>query len=87
MVDANQNSNYTRICNVKGDHMSIHTEEVQDAMFMRSLDLLCDSWENDDLTLDDMADQLEAANKMISGETNFKQFLDVTNLHGREKLN
>lgn len=67
--------------------MSKHNEEVRDAEVLRSLDLVVRSWENDDLSIEDMTAQLEAVNKIADGSSDFSEFLDSTKLHGREILN
>lgn len=68
-------------------NMSNYNEDVRDAEVIRSLDIVINSWENDDLSIEDMTAQLEAVNKIADGSSDFAGFLTDTQLHGREVLN
>ena len=67
-------------------NMTDNGDEIRDAELLRSLDIIIDSWENDDLSIDDMADQLEAATKIVDGSSSLSEFVEETNLHDREQL-
>ena len=62
------------------------SQAIQDAELLRSLDILVDSWENDDLCIDDMTKHLFAVNKIADGTSDLKTFKEETGLHNREKL-
>ena len=62
--------------------------EVEEAHLIRALDLIADSWENDDeLTIEDMTVQLEQTIEVVNNRIDFKKFLEITHLDKREKLN
>lgn len=60
--------------------------DVQDATILRTLSLMCDSWENDDLSIPEMTHQINEACKVVDGTFDFHQFTESTNLTGRERL-
>jgi hypothetical protein len=63
-------------------------EDIRVAETVRSLMVIADSWENDDdLAIDEMADQLEALCDVLDGSSDFQTFAKKTNLTGRERLN
>jgi len=62
-------------------------EEIQSAEILRSLTVTADSWENDNLSILDMTDQLDAIIAVVDGTSNFNEFAESTNLAGRERLN
>jgi len=62
--------------------------EVQQAHFMRALDLIADSWENDDdLSIEEMTTQLEQTIEVVNERIDFQEFLETTDLGKRERLN
>ena len=67
--------------------MTDKEEDLRTAAAIRSLSVMTESWENDDLSLDDMCDQLDALSDVLDGDKTFSEFTESTNLTGRERLN
>ena len=65
--------------------MADNSLEIKDTELLRSLDLMVDSWENDDLSIDDMTAQLTACNAIADGTSDLQLFKEDTNLRN-EKL-
>jgi len=61
----------------------IHITEID-----RALDLTAQVWEmNDDISVDEMCEQMEAINDIVVGESTFGDFCKATNLTSLETLN
>ena len=54
--------------------------EIQSAYILMSLSAVADSWENDELDLEDMCEHLEAVNEVVSGEMDYIDFIKETGL-------
>ena len=61
--------------------------ELHRVDMLRALSLAADAMEEQDSTLDDFADYLEALCDVADGKTDFTEFARVTKLAGRERLN
>ena len=55
-------------------------EQIREAEMMRALDVVAESWQNDDLDLDTMAYQLEGMCEVAEGKISFGEFLHKTGL-------
>ena len=65
-----------------------HTSEIHTAEISRSLALVGQVWESDEeLSVDDMCKHLEAVIDVVDRTSDFKQFVESSNLSGRERLN
>jgi len=60
--------------------MTKYDDKIKDAEVLRSLDSVIDSWEKDDLDVEDMSDHLEAVNEVANGDMNFSEFIRKTKL-------
>lgn len=56
----------------------LNKTEISDVEVLRSLDLVIDSWQNDGLSVDDMANQIEAVNSVAEGKSTFQDFVSET---------
>jgi hypothetical protein len=61
-----------------------HNNESQ---HIRALDVLITSWTEDTLSVEDMTTQLSAVVDFVNNKTDFGEFLESSNLTGRERLN
>jgi len=50
-------------------------KELYAARFLRVLEVILKSWENDDLDIEDMTLQLEKANDVMEGKIEYKQMI------------
>lgn len=64
---------------MKHDDMygDLHAADV-----LRSLEAAAGSWKNDELTLDDMCDQLDALGAVADGSIDYAQFIHTTGVKG-----
>ena len=60
--------------------MPKNDDEIKDAELLRALGSVVDSWENDDLDIDEMTDHLEAVNEVAEGKKTFTEFIRKTRL-------
>lgn len=67
--------------------MSIENKsDILEATILRSVKLVAESWEEENLSLSDMTSQLEALCNMVDGETDFASFAKESNLTSQERL-
>ena len=59
---------------------NIQRKAIQDAYTDKALGLVVKSWENDDLDIAEMNNQLEALANLADGASNFNTFLEEANL-------
>ena len=60
----------------------IHVTEID-----RALALTAQVWEMNDISVDDMCEQLEAIGDIVDGTSTFGDFCEETGLTGLERLN
>jgi hypothetical protein len=61
----------------------IHIAEID-----RALGLVAQVWEDtEELSVDEMCEHLDAVNDIVTKSSSFNDFVESTNLSGRERLN
>ena len=62
-------------------------DEIYEANVIRSTNALAEAWEDPDLSISEMCDQLESLIRVVEGKDTYADFFFVTNINNNSFIN